>query len=618
MISKKTINLIKIGSLILVFVLAVSPLFAHALLGIDIGSAMIWALGWVIRANCYAFGFIGSLFVRLGGIIIDYAIDINSQIITSPIVTTGFKISLGVANLGFVAAIIIIAIATILRIPSYEMKSALWRLILAAFLVNFSLVFAGLFLDFAGVLASFFLNAATEGSYASFAGNLAAAFGPQGLLTPGEPSSAGSGIMAVILGLVTPIFVAIFTVMLAIVLIGTGLIILIRYIYLSILIVLMPLAWVLWVLPKFRAEFSAWWDKFLNQVFFLPAACFFLYLTVVAGDILGKQASENAEKVAGAGFQANLAAAGPTFANASGVIMQMIVLICLLVGGLIAAQKLGAVGAGAVMGAAKAAGMATGKFAGKIAMKPAAWAGGAASNALLKKGGMADRFSTTLAKIPGLRGASVGLSNLVASRSGAVEAKQKEFSNLSKGALTAMAKGPLPGGAVTKAAMANELAKKGALTEENLGKDRYEDLIKASADMGATKDIVASRPDTAGIIERRIAQNEKRPAKPDAEVIAAVVKKASPEDVQKYAPETFGNIDVVLSLRPGQLKNFAVKASPAQLEALNKAAEKVRDTLTDIENKETLGVSVPPEHLTRRGGYEKFLHDYDSTPGLQA
>ena len=61
-------------------------------------------------------------------------------------------------NLGFVLAIIVIAFATIFRIQSYAMKQVLWKLIVAALLVNFSLVIAGAFINIADNVTSSFNN----------------------------------------------------------------------------------------------------------------------------------------------------------------------------------------------------------------------------------------------------------------------------------------------------------------------------------------------------------------------------------------------------------------------------------------------------------------------------
>src|SRR4030042_5966834 len=73
-------------------------------------------------------------------------------------VHTGWQIVLNFANLGFVLAIIVIAFSTIFRRESYAMKQTLWKLIVAALLVNFSLVIAGAFINVSDIFSDFFLK----------------------------------------------------------------------------------------------------------------------------------------------------------------------------------------------------------------------------------------------------------------------------------------------------------------------------------------------------------------------------------------------------------------------------------------------------------------------------
>ena len=101
----------------------------------------------------YLIGYIAGQFVTIGGTLVNWALDLNSQVLNTNTVKIGWTVSRDIANLGFVFAIILIAFATILRIENYQMQKLLWKLITAALLVNFSLVAAGVFLDFSGGLS---------------------------------------------------------------------------------------------------------------------------------------------------------------------------------------------------------------------------------------------------------------------------------------------------------------------------------------------------------------------------------------------------------------------------------------------------------------------------------
>jgi hypothetical protein len=592
----KNKNLIKIGFLVLVLVIGTLPFFAHALY-----QTIVRGLLTVINGVAYGIAWLGGLLIKFGALIINLTIDLNEQLLNSPLVQAGFNISLSVANLGFVLLIIVIAIATILRAQTYAAKELLWKLILIAFLVNFSLAIAGIFIDFSGVLTRFFVNASSPTNLNDFADNLVNVFKPQKLSIPTDNPEAlefikglGADIMGQISGLINIIFVTVFTIMTSIVMIGTGALFLIRYIYLALLLILMPIAWMLWVFPAFQDQWKAWWNKFMQWTFFMPAAAFFLYLTILTMNTMG---SEIAKK-------ANLAdekyLIGNTlmFASPASTIMQMIVALGLLVGGLIAAQGMGIAGANVALGAAKAAGLATAKFAGKIATKPAAWGAGWATNKLLAKGGMADRLSTNLAKLPlGIgRGASTSLANLVASRSKVAEERQKGFTNLSKEALIAQAKGPFLSN-IDKAAYANELAKKGALSEKDLGKDKYEDLVKAAGDMGATKDVLTSRPDAAAIIN---------PTKRREEVIAQAVSKIS--DPSKIHAEALTG-EVLSAMNPNQIANLSARANRTQRLTIQTFIEKTEAAARAVREKKA-------EATPRLADYQKTVKALKRKPSI--
>ena len=54
--------------------------------------------------------------------------------------------------------IIVIALATILRIESYSIKKMLWKLVVMAILVNFGLVIIAPIFGFSNALTQYFLN----------------------------------------------------------------------------------------------------------------------------------------------------------------------------------------------------------------------------------------------------------------------------------------------------------------------------------------------------------------------------------------------------------------------------------------------------------------------------
>ena len=88
---------------VIAFGLIIFPSFAHAGW---LGDAILYGFGLLLKGIAYVIGLIGGIFISLGGLIIQYALELNTKILESPVVNAGFNISLSVANLGFVAVLL--------------------------------------------------------------------------------------------------------------------------------------------------------------------------------------------------------------------------------------------------------------------------------------------------------------------------------------------------------------------------------------------------------------------------------------------------------------------------------------------------------------------------------
>jgi len=117
-------------------------------------NAIAWGIEGLVWLLTAVVG-IGFMFITW---VIEITVALNDHIVNSPPVTEGFGVMLAVTNLGFVLAIVVIAITTILRIERYGIKQSLWRLFVAAALVNFSLPIAAPIIGFANELTSYFLE----------------------------------------------------------------------------------------------------------------------------------------------------------------------------------------------------------------------------------------------------------------------------------------------------------------------------------------------------------------------------------------------------------------------------------------------------------------------------
>lgn len=346
-----------IAFLLLAFlvVLAVSPHIASAgdgPLGLPTIPEMI---SWAFKMVAYIFNFIGGIAFTFANYLVKIALyDLNFHVLdeANAIAHVGWQISRDVANLGFVLTMIIVAFMTIIRVESYGAKKLLPKLIAAAIIVNFSFTIAAVFIDFGNITAGFFLDKIDPGNNIfGMTERLAGAFGPQRFIlgeddplppNPEEESGLlteiGTAFLTSLAGLT---FSVVFTLIATIVLLALAAMLLVRYVYLSLLLAAAPLVWLFWVFPGLQGLYSKWWDAFMKWVFFAPAVSFCLYISLVSIDGIQKiQGAEAFFKNSG------------TIGNIVNVAAQMVVVAFMLVLSLIAAESMGIHGAKGAKGAA--------------------------------------------------------------------------------------------------------------------------------------------------------------------------------------------------------------------------------------------------------------------------
>lgn len=285
-------------------------------------------------------------------------------------VQLGFNLTLALANLGFVAAIVVIAVATILRQQTYGVKQLLWKLVVAALLVNFSLTITGAILNFSDQLTTYFVNATDPtgggaGDYLAFVGKISSSFASQGLFQPPDPDAPtwnsilppGIDVAASIMdqfftGILNMVFSAIFLVIIAITFLALGILLMIRYVYLSILLILMPLAWLMWIFPAFKNMWHKWWQHFLKWVFFAPIVMFFLYLALYTALNQSSWVEAHAGIIGGENDPSTTLAITTGNVGVVQSLGKIIITIGLVLGGLFAAHSLSITGATVAIGAA--------------------------------------------------------------------------------------------------------------------------------------------------------------------------------------------------------------------------------------------------------------------------
>ena len=379
--------------------------------------------------------FIGNLLVNIEralGTAITYAAGICQGILEwgnpgeSDVVKEGWKIVRDLTNVFFVLVLLIIAFATILRIETYGMKALLPKLIIAALLINFSLVISYVFLDFAGVITNTFLETSGDDRFFTnigallqvqkiiattaekeyqwccsgfdqcFGGGMSGhgkcifysrAIDPmcgKCVLRQKEPDIDFTEFGNVAWTVIVSLGFSIIFLLIALFVFGAfAILLIIRTVAIWILLILAPIAWLLWVLPKTRSTFESWWSSFLRWTFFAPIATFFIWLAVRAWSGLIESKFGNLGREVFTGMNEIIPKEAvekmliPQIMTPENL-LQFIALCGLMIGGLYAGLKLGVTGARMAIGIGKslglgALGFATGYSATKRWWKAKPW-----------------------------------------------------------------------------------------------------------------------------------------------------------------------------------------------------------------------------------------------------
>ena len=509
----------------------------------------------------------------------------------SSIVELGWETLRDLVNMFFVLALLVIALATILRVEIYGMKSLLPKLIGVALLINFSLVMAGAVIDFSGVLTNFFLENESD-----FFMNIADSMGlptimvsstqdgtthrykciegleikdyvaesiscPPGTIASELPVNKtdwstikGDRYWKVILALFLSI---IFTTIAAFVFGALAFLLLIRLIIIWFLLILVPLAAFFWILPATKGMATQWLNNFIKWVFFAPAATFFIWLSVKSWSqfIAGEAALPGGGIITGA---KTVVTDGIVQNEVLPKIMDMtnlvpFILTCgMLIGSLIVAQKMGVYGA---EGAIK-----FGKGIGKG--RAAKWIGGRAQQwtaPTVRKMGEAIQKSW-VGKAPVLKHAARPFRGFQEQERASLDEAEKKYKNYTSDNLKSQFGASDPR---HKAAIAKILAGRGDFEKNDaLGftDKSMKESLKLTQRYGKQGDILKARPDLAG----------------SSAEIGKVISGMSPSDMVKLQLE---------SLTPDVLDQIKIQLEPGgKLKAshLAKLGEANPDVLAKI------------------------------------
>lgn len=261
-----------------------------------VGDFVVGGLNWVLVTVVN----IANALMTGTGLLLDHVIEFtirSNALERVDAITVGWTVTRDFANLFFIFILLVIAIATILQIEKYGMKTLLARLIIVALLINFSLFFVKVGIDASNIIALQFYDA-----FSSAGGTISSEIlNGLGLLQNYDPTKTVSGLtpgkMSVILvSLATLYFVTAWTFF-------TGALLLIgRFVAFIFLAVLAPLAFLLAILPSTKKHFDAWLSTLTNQIFVAPLYLFVLYIAILIiqnGQLLTRIAQKDILDVTG-------------------------------------------------------------------------------------------------------------------------------------------------------------------------------------------------------------------------------------------------------------------------------------------------------------------------------
>jgi hypothetical protein len=548
----------------------------------------------------YLIGYLAAIVFMIAGFLIQVGLELNANLINSPLVQVGWQISRDFANLLLVVAIITAAIGTIIRLQGYTYKNLLPKIIIVALLINFSLSIAGVFIDATGVVSNFFVTKSTpnasHGDFGEFSKSLAHALGLQEAMktdtledeedkfTESADFQFGKASLQLLAAL---FFVVAFTVLGGGTMMILSLSVLVRYIALSLLLIMLPLALISSAIPKFKKNWEEWQGKFIEYLAFLPVSLFFIYLTIIFLTNFKTHPSGVFGVISGSGgnvsdFIANIAETGA----------RLSIVIGLLLGNLIISKKISS-SAKDMVGNSSLALFNKFKSGSKKAgilpfrgAKAGARGIGRRIPATNIRGKAVGAISRLTSRIPVIGGA---LSSYRANRSAQnEELRAEQVNDYQKSKLKNLSNNELFGyselGSVAKAAKLNELSKRGKL-DEYLSKSKDSEaalkpFIDAAKKMNTQKDLLKTRPDLAGSFAE---------AGDDvAKAIEKAVSKISPKDSLEIATSALKKVEVATSLKMNQLKEIARSATPEKKQVLQSA---VRIHLDPLILKDTSAMS---------------------------
>ena len=295
---------------------------------------ILMSIGVIAVLVTVLFGAINSMIISAIVTLTSYNNFVNESSIIS-----AWVIIRDLCNMFFILILLVIAFATILRLPSYEWKKILPKLLIMAILINFSRMFCGLIIDVSQIIMLTFVNAwAGNGSGFVVITRMTTYF--TGVVA-GELSkfaSADYSVLNIVVGMLVGIM---FLIISGIVLLVALAVFLMRVIMLWIYIVLSPLAFLASAFPAGQKYASQWWSEFIKYIINGPVLAFFIWMAFTVSAQIDKSGISFGNTSSDSPL---MQCFGLTQGMCLNNFLPFIISIGMLLGGLMITQQIGGVG----------------------------------------------------------------------------------------------------------------------------------------------------------------------------------------------------------------------------------------------------------------------------------
>jgi hypothetical protein len=337
------------GVLILTILIVPKNVSAFDLLN-NIGTGVVMTFIKVIAEMVM---WICATFLSMCGFVLDYSVKwtiggFGAIAGDVGMVNIGWVIFRDLSNIVFIFLVLWIAISTVLGLSHDAPMGSILRIAIAAILVNFSLFVTKAVIDVSNIVALHFYNLITANGTQSFSGVFMKGMYLSTLYDPRSLDWANAELQSKIM--IVFVFGSIAMLIAGWSFLAASVMFLIRSLYLIILMIFSPFAFIAWVIPGMGHLTHDWWNKLFKQAFFAPIFLIIIYIvgkTITTPGSFGLFGIEGLDKqnFTGIADAFTKGGAGMQDTGLVGIVFNFFMVIGMIIAALMSSDKLGATGA---------------------------------------------------------------------------------------------------------------------------------------------------------------------------------------------------------------------------------------------------------------------------------